>query len=214
MISNDQRLRDRFVVAIDEVLPPAPWLEQRVVDAIHRVPGRPRRGLGWGRVQGSARGLRVVAGVAAGLVVLLAVAAILIGAHLRSQTVPVRPVASPSASAAEVPWNPATSPFIPATVRSAGWPAGGPVPADLSGSWQPAVHNLKTGVLYLGGYSFLIQIIGGNVVVNGSEIDFIVTSCGVERYHYSLSGNTLVLVRTTNVCGLQIPGTYTRLPAA
>jgi hypothetical protein len=36
-------------------------------------------------------------------------------------------------------------------------------------------------VLELGGYSFLIMIISGNVVVNGSEIDFIVDWCGIGR---------------------------------
>ena len=91
------------------------------------------------------------------------------------------------------------------------------MPAELAGSWQPKVHQLKTGVLYLGGYSFLIQTIGGNVVVNGSEIDFMVEPCGVDKFSYTLTGNTLVLARIGTVpppaCAFQLQGTYTRLAA-
>jgi hypothetical protein len=56
-------------------------------------------------------------------------------------------------------------------VRSPSWPPGEPMHANLAGDWQPKVHELKTAVLELGGYSWLGLIISGNVVVNGSEID-------------------------------------------
>jgi len=220
MTTNDTQLRERFVMAIDEAVPPAPWLESRVTEAIQRVPRRRQRAFGLDRVFDFRPGLRMAAGLAAVLIGIAAVAALLMSARLHAPTVPVRPgptVTSPSPSQAEVPWNPSDSPFIPTTVRSPSWPPGGPVPAELAGSWQPKVHQLKTGVLYLGGYSFLVQTIGGNVVVNGSEIDFMVEPCGVDKFSYTLTGNTLVLARIGTVpppaCAFQLQGTYTRLAA-
>ncbi len=220
MSTNDTQLRERFVMAIDEAVPPAPWLEARVTEAIQRVPRRRQRLFGLDVAFDFRPGLRLAAGLAAVLIGIAAVAALLMSARLHAPTVPVKPgptVTSPSPSQAEVPWNPSDSPFTPTTVRSTSWPPGGPVPAELAGSWQPKVHQLKTGVLYLAGYSFLIQIIGGNVVVNGSEIDFMVEPCGVDRFSYTLTGDTLVLARIGKVpppaCAFQFQGTYTRLVA-
>ena len=216
MTTNDTRLRERFVMAIDEVIPPAPWLEARITEAIQRVPPRRRwRVFGLDGAFDFRPSLRLAAGLVAVLMAIAAVAALLMSARLHTPTVPVkRPtVTSPSPTQAEVPWNPPDSTFTPTTVRSPDWPPGGPVPAELAGSWQPKVHQLKTGVLYLGGYSFLIQIIGGNVVVNGSEIDFMVDPCEVDRFSYTLTGDTLVLVRFSMQCGFNFPGTYTRLAA-
>lgn len=216
MTTNDTQLRERFVMAIDEAIPPAPWLEARVTNALQRVPRRRQRAFGLDSAFDFRPSLRLAAGLAAVLIAIAAVAALLMSARVHTPTVPVKKgptVTSPSPSQAEVPWNPPDSTFTPTTVRLPGWPPGGPVPAELAGSWQPQVHQLKSGVIDLGGYSFLSQIIGGNAVVNGSEIDFIVDWCGVDRYHYTLTGNTLVLVRFSSQCGFSFPGTYTRLAA-
>jgi hypothetical protein len=213
-MSNQSRLKERFVMAIDEVIPPAPWLEHRVIEVIRQIRLDKRRRL-WVNGPADLRpSLRIVAGVAAALIAVAAMAALLMSAHLRTSPSPARPtpaLTSPSPNPSEAPWNPSSSAFTPTTVRDPSWPPGGPVPANLAGAWQPQVHNAKTGVLYLGGYSFQIQVIVGNVVVNGSEIDFIYDPCGVDKYRYTLTGDTLVLVRITNVCNIQIPGTYTRL---
>lgn len=88
-----------------------------------------------------------------------------------------------------------------------GWPPGRPVPAGTAGAWQPKVHQLRTFVLELGGCSFLGLVISGNVGINGSEIDFIVDWCGVDRYHYNVTGDTLVLTRISAQCGFSLPGT-------
>ena len=216
MTTNETQLRERFVMAMDEAIPPAPWLEARVAEAIQRAPRRRQRVFGLDWAFDIRPSLRVAAALAAVLVAIAAVAALLMSARLHPPTVPIKrgpTVISPSPNQAEVPWNPPDSTFTPTTVRSPSWPPGGPVPAELAGSWQPQVHQLKSGVIDLGGYSFLSQIIGGNVVVNGSEIDFIVDWCGVDRYHYTLTGNTLVLVRFSAQCGFTFPGTYTRLAA-
>jgi hypothetical protein len=50
-------------------------------------------------------------------------------------------------------------------------------------------------------------VISGNVGINGSEIDFIVDWCGVDRYHYNVTGDTLVLTRISAQCGFSLPGT-------
>jgi hypothetical protein len=207
MTTNETQLKERFVMAIDEAIPPAPWLEARITGAIQRVPRHRQRVFGLNAAFEFRPGLRLAAGLAAVLIAIAAVTALLMSARLHAPTVPVRPgptVTSPSPSQAEVPWNPPDSPFTPTTVRSPSWPPGGPVPAQLAGPWQPKVHQVKTGVLYLGGYSFLIQNIGGNVVVNGSEIDFMVDPCGVDRFSYTLTGDTLVLARSTHAPRLTI----------
>jgi hypothetical protein len=74
-----------------------------------------------------------------------------------------------------------------------------------SAEWNPQLHNGKTGALHLAA--------SGNVVVNGSEMDFIYDVCGVDKYHYTLTGDTLVLVRFVDSCHTGLPGTYHRLPA-
>jgi hypothetical protein len=219
MTTNSTQLRERFVMVMEEA-PPAPWLEARVAEAIQRAPRRRERVFGLDWAFDFRPSLRVAAALAAVLIAIAAVAALLMSARLHTPTVPVKggpTVTSPSPSQAEVPWNPSDSPFTPTTVRSPSWPPGGPVPAELTGSWQPKVHQLKTGVLYLGGYSFLILIIGGNVVVNGSEIDFMVDPCGPARFSYTLTADTLVLARIGNApppaCAFGFQGTYTRLAA-
>ena len=96
------------------------------------------------------------------------------------------------------------------------------MPAQLAGAWQPprsaaiCTASVPSGcILYLGVYTFQVgeeylnppppgnvtPPLYGNVVVNGSEIDFISDTCtanadfGFERFTYTLNGNTLVLTR-------------------
>ncbi|HXJ48811.1 MAG TPA: hypothetical protein VNF91_06560, partial [Candidatus Acidoferrum sp.] len=143
-------------------------------------------------------------------------------------------------------------PFTPSpAVRASNWPPGGPVPAGLAGAWQPPPSSqiCKTAgwsgcTLYLGGNTFQVGeeypngtanngTIGpplfGNVVVNGSEIDFISDTCtatgdfGFQRFTYTLNGNTLVIARAQGpgqsncswvdlpVLWPFLPGAYTRL---
>jgi hypothetical protein len=215
MITNDDRLRKRFMTAIDEVVSPAPWLEGRVVDAVRSAP-RLRRGIAGllDRIEPRSN-IRFAAAGGALLIAAAAIAALLMSDRLHvspAPAAPKTPISIVSPSPAQTPWGPSDSTFTPTTVRSASWPPGGPVPADLAGAWNPQLHNAKTGVLYLGGYSSLVLIQPGNVVVNGSEIDFIYDACGVIRYRYTLTGDTLVLVRISDVCGTGLAGTYVRLP--
>lgn len=214
MSTHENQLRERFMVALDEVVPPAPWLEGRVVDAVRRAP-RPQRGIAglFDRLELRSN-VRFAAALVAVLIAAAAITALLMSNRLHTSPSPAAPrtptsIASPSAS--QTPWNPSDSTFTPTTVRSASWPPGGPVPAGLAGAWNPQLHNGKTGVLYLGGYSSLVQIQPGNVVVNGSEIDFIYDACAVIRYRYTLTGDTLVLTRISDVCGTGLAGTYARL---
>ena len=99
MIANDSELKRMFVLATDEVIPPAPWLESQVVDALNRH-GRSRPvARGSGVIGGFGPGLRLVAGVAAVLVALVAVAALLMNTRLHSSLAPglrSTPVQSPA----------------------------------------------------------------------------------------------------------------------
>jgi hypothetical protein len=118
------------------------------------------------------------------------------------------------------------------------------VPAQLAGSWRPPLSaqmcRLTTSncILHLGAYTFELgdehpqsgnigPPLFGNVVVNGSEIDFMSDistpngDFGFQRYTYSLNGNTLVITRApdpgqSNCWGGQGPwpllaGTYSRV---
>jgi hypothetical protein len=216
MSTNESQLRERFMLAVDEVVHPAPWLEGRVVDAVRRAP-RPPRGIAAliDRLELRSN-VRFAAALAAVLIAAAAITALLMSDRIHTSPSPAAPrtptsIASPVSS--QTPWNPSDSTFTPTTVRSASWPAGGPVPANLAGAWNPQLHNGKTGVLYLGGYSSLVMIQPGDVVVNGSEIDFIYDPCGINRYRYTLTGDTLVLTRISDVCGTGLAGTYKRLPS-
>jgi hypothetical protein len=96
------------------------------------------------------------------------------------------------------------------------------VPAQLAGAWQPprSASICKASlpsdcILYLAVYTFQVgeeylnppppgnvtPPLYGNVVVHGSEIDFISDTCtanagfGFERFTYTLNANTLVLTK-------------------
>jgi hypothetical protein len=231
MKTNETQLRQMFVTATDEVVPPAPWLEAHVVDAVRRRARTRRRIIDVAALAGFGPSLRLTAGVVAILVAVVAVAALLMSARLlHHSTVP-----GGRSSTVQTPEG-SIIPFIPSpAVRAATWPAGGPVPAELTGSWQ---KSQLTPTLHLAGYTFQLgeerngpninPAAFGNVVVNGSEIDFISDACtadaqpGLERYTYSLSGNVLVLTRLLVPgqanCSDQGPwpnfaGTYSRVPA-
>jgi hypothetical protein len=226
MTLNDSQLQQMFVRATDEVIPPAPWLESKVVDAIQRRPQVRRRLIDLGAIGGLGSGLRLAAGLVAVLLVVGTVAALLMsGRLLHSPTVPggrSTTVQTPS------PSPPRTFTPSPA-VRASNWPPGGPVPAQMAGGWQ---QNPSAQILHLGGYTFELgdvqpepNICGycvvGNVVVNGSEIDFIDDTCtakadfGFERFTYTMSGNTLVLTRAQgpgqSACRWLLAGTYSRV---
>jgi hypothetical protein len=213
MMTTDSELRRRFVMAIDEVLPPAPWLAGQVGDAVQRERRGGRRAL-----EGGGPRLRLAAGAAAILITVIAVTTLLFTSGLSNRTVP-------NPSRIQTPLPSPTYTFTPSpAVRSASWPPGGTVPAQLAGCWQPKLLQ-PTDTLCLGGYSFDFgrDFITGNVVVNGSEIDFISDTCTVEatygydRYHYTVTGGALVLTKfpTSNTgggnCGWHLQGSYTKL---
>lgn len=215
-MTTENELKRNFSVAIDEVIPPAPWLEAQVSDALRR-----RKRAHRGPAFGSGRGIGFAAGLATLLIGLLAVTALLLTTRIQSRPVPVNPptpVATPSP----------TFTFTPSpAVRSASWPAGGPVPAQLAGCWQSQRYpNNPTYEVCLGQYSFDFGqgFAAGNVVVNGSEIDFISDTCtlnatfGYDRYSYTITGSTLVLTKfpTSNTgawgnCGWRLQGSYTKV---
>ncbi len=212
MKPNESHLRQMFVRATDEVIPPAPWLETRVVDAAERRGTAARQVFNLAALRGFGPGLQLTAGVIAVLIALVAVAALLMSARLLHQpTVPGgRSTSVQTPGGAIIPFTPSPA------VRAAGWPPGGPVPAELAGAWQ---KSQLTPTLHLAAYSFQLgeerdgpnidPVAYGNVVVNGSEIDFISDVCtaraqpGLERYSYTLTGNILVLTR------LHFPGEST-----
>jgi hypothetical protein len=224
-VSTETDIRRNFVLAIDDAIPPAPWLEEKVRETLRREARPPR-----GRVTPLVRELRLAAAVAALLIVALALSMLLFGVHLRSAPVPAHhPSASPSPTISFTP-SPA--------VRDPKWPAGGPVPASLQGCWQSTKYaNNPFYTLCIAGYSFDFgQGAGvGNVVVNGSEIDFISDTCtpdgnyGYDRYRFQLTNGVLMLVKfpspppptgTTSSagawgnCGWRMAGTYTLLASS
>lgn len=229
MKRNGNQLQQMFVRATDEVIPPAPWLESQVMDALHRR-GRARSGLiDLGTLGAFGSGLRLTAGLAALLIAVGTVAALLMSAHLLpSLSIPgarSTTVGTPSP-------NPAHQ-FTPSpAVRGSNWPPGGPVPAAMAGSWR---SSSIAPILHLGAYTFQLgeeydnpnlgPLVFGDVVVNGSEIDFMSNVCttsgdfGFERFTFTLSANILVITKAQgpgqSYCGSGwpwLPGTYSRVP--
>jgi hypothetical protein len=248
-MSSERALRREIELWVEGATPPAPWLEQTVIAAVrasqegrHRTGPRPQRD--FGALGGFGSGLRLAAGLAALLIAVGAVAALLMGARLlHNPTVPGRTTttATPSSNPI-IPFNPSPA------VRASNWPPGGPVPSALAGAWHGPLGVANCGsttshcTLHLGGYSFQVgeetpaapdpggtigPALFGNVVVNGSEIDFISDICtlkgdfGFERFTYTMNGDTLVLTRApgpgqSNCVGGQgfwspLAGTYSRV---
>ena len=227
MMMTDAELQRMFVRATDEVVPPAPWLEAQVVDTVHKHVPAGWRGIHLGGLGRFGPGLRVVAGLAALLIAISAVVGLLTSARLIHSTVPGRSTHVQTSTPAVI------IPFAPSpAVRDPRWPSGGPVPAALAGSWQ---LTSSSPILHMAAYTFQLgdetpdptrypwnigPDLYGNVVVNGSEIDFIAETCQyayaytVERYTYTLSGDTLMIARGPGQtqCGWpKLEGTYTRL---
>ena len=226
MTMTDKELRRRFVMAVDEVLPPAPALESRVRDDLRLEQGPGRRTLPGTSISRHRSGLLFAAGLAAILVGIIVVS-LLFGVRILQPIAPSHqpiPVASPSAYQ-----------FIPtATNRLASWPAGGAVPAELAGCWQSQNRpNDPAFEVCLGQYSFDVGrgYSVGNVVVNGSEVDFFSDVCGsnvarpYDGYRYTISGSRLVLTNLSKLiargtglvdswssCGWELDGSYSRLP--
>ena len=203
MSTKERELKERFAAAIDEVLPPAPWLKARIVDALSRR--HRRRAFGLDTMAGFSPGLRLAPGLVAILIAVATVATLLISSHIHLTS-------SPAGPNTHVQTPLPTPTFTPSpAVRSATWPPGGPVPAPLAGCWRP---KLDSETLCLGGYTFEFanSSLGGNVVVNGNEIDFISDVCtqagtfGFDRYHYTISGTTLTLMRLRDATTSSSPG--------
>lgn len=229
MKSSDTQLQQMFVRATDEVIPPAPWLEAHIADALQRRSRARGRWIGLGALQGLRPGLRLAAGLVAILIAVSAVVALLMSARLLNSTVP-------GARSTSVPTStpPFSVPFTPSpAVKDPKWPAGGPVPAQLAGAWQ---RTPSDPILYMAAYTFQLgleipdpvsrdgtigPILYGNVVVNGSELVFMAdlgcifsNKSGFESFTYTLSGDTLVITRTAAPgqlnCGWpKLEGTYT-----
>lgn len=229
MTLTDKELRRRFVMAVDEVLPPAPALESRLRHQLDLEQRPARRTLSGGSIFGHRSGLRLAAGLAAIVIAISLVTALLFSARPLGLIVPSHqstPLASPSNGYEFTPT---------ATTRSASWPAGGPVPADLAGCWQSQKHpNDPVFEVCLGQYSFDVGrgYSVGNVVVNGSDVDFFSDACGsnvampYDGYRYSITGGQLVLtslakliargtgpVDSWSSCGWELDGSYSKLPS-
>jgi hypothetical protein len=227
MMVTDKELRRRFVMAFDEAIPIAPSLETRVNGALKQEDLRSHAWRG-GVLFGLGSGLRLAAALAALLIAITVVTTLLYSARLHQPISPSRPqtpLASPSPSYRFTP---------SASSRAANWPPGGPVPAVLEGCWQSQKYpNSTTFEVCMGQYSFDFGqgLTTGNVVVNGSEIDFISDICtpdakfGYDRYHYAITGTTLVLTKfptpnSSNLpssagawgnCGWKLEGSYTKV---
>jgi hypothetical protein len=225
----DSQLRQSFVQATDEVIPPAPWLETQVVDALRqRRRVRPRwRDLG--AIGGFGPGLRLAAGLVALLIAVAGVAVLMVSARSHTSTVP-----GGTSTTIQTPSPSPTATFRPSpAVRASYWPPGEPVPAQLAGSWQSQISSRQ---IDLGGYTFQPRDASGcacdsgNVEVSASAIYFMTDTCtpsaslnpvnkfGYEKYSYTLTGTTLILVRAPDPgqsnCGFSFQGSYTRIASS
>ncbi len=142
------------------------------------------------------------------------------------------PIASaPTASAqtatpvAVVP-TPDSAPCATPAAHAANWPVGGPVPAELSGTWSDVRNPSYVVDLRCNDFN-ISQVIYGNVVVRGSKIDFIQESVGADpnggfvcdapsgekpvlviEYDWTLNGGQLQITRTSaNFCHWVLSGT-------
>ena len=143
-----------------------------------------------------------------------------------TSTSAARPNAHPATPAAVV--TPDNTPCPSAAAHPANWPAGGPVPPELSGSWSDVRNPSYVMDLHCNDFNFS-QAIYGNVVVRGSKIDFIQESVGddpnggfvcdspsgdkpvlVIEYNWMLTGGQLQITRTSpNLCHWAFSGTTT-----
>ena len=215
----DSELRRRYVLALDEVLPPAPALQASVNEALRAEQRSRTRRRTAPMFFGS--GLRLTAGVAALIVGIIAASALVMSGRV---------FVSPATSHA-----PQSYRFLPTyATPAADWPQGGPVPSSLAGCWQLQTR-LSDGryELCLGQYSFDLGQgwSVGNVVVQGGEIEFfrsdicaLNSSRPANSYRYSLAGGKLTLINLDKLvpggtgaanndssCGWELDGTYFKL---
>jgi hypothetical protein len=183
-VDNDRALKTAFRRALDDVLPPVPWLEAAVTENL-RTRSR-RRSVDGGPSKTQPRRTPLphpVVQLAAGvLIVLLAAAAVVTFLELRYS-------ASLSAPAGAI-----TSP-LPSP------PRGGPVPAQLDGAWKqvadPTVFMILTGTDFSSAGPAGSS--AGKVAVNGSEIDFynrtlctVALPGGIAKYRWTISAGLLI----------------------
>ena len=204
-------LRREIHSAFDSIAPSTAYVPGRVIDTLlAEDAGRRRK-------ERIMLRLRAPLSFVAAVIVIALVAAILVGgrmiADLRSGTNPV-PVGQPH-SQGPVPLHP-------------GWPAGNPVPLQLQGDWYmlasesqalagtctpPLTNTSCMFKLHLTGttYQWFTNVPGydpgtaGNVVVNGSEIDFfngpqcfIKLPAGVGHYRWTLDASDTLSFKELN----------------
>jgi hypothetical protein len=182
-VDNERQLRTVFRRALDDVLPPVPWLEAAVTENLrrrrtHRSVDIPRKS------QPIRTGLpRPVVQLAAALLILvLAAVAVVTFLELRYsalQSAPAGALTTPSPSA----------------------PLGGPVPAELDGAWKQVATDPTVVMILTGTDVSTAGPLGsgvGKVAVNGSEIDFYNgTECnialpgGIGKYRWRISAGLL-----------------------
>jgi len=143
---------------------------------------------------------------------------------------PITSAPTPSAQRATpvavVPTPDGTPCPTPPAHHPANWPAGGPVPPELSGNWKDVRNPSHAIDLHCNDFNFS-QVIYGNVVVRGSKLDFIQESIGddpnggfvcdapsgdkpvlVIEYNWMLTGGQLQITRTSaNLCHWAFTGT-------
>jgi hypothetical protein len=142
MKSNDSQLQQMFVRATDEIIPPAPWLEDQIAGALQQRKRARRQPIASGAFGGFGSGLRLAAAVAALAIAIATIAALLMSARLIHS--PIQP--GGKSPVAETPAQSQIVPFTPSPpVRASNWPPGGPVPAQLTGAWQPPLNSEMQG---------------------------------------------------------------------
>jgi hypothetical protein len=183
-VDNDRALKTAFRRALDDVLPPIPWLEAAVAEDLRTRSGRrsvdgspsktqPRR---------AASPRPVIQLAATVLIVVLATAAIVTFLELRFSDVGMAPAGAIT--------RPSPSP-----------PQGSPVPAQLDGAWKqvrdPTVVMILTGTDFSSAGPAGSS--AGKVAVNGSEIDFyngtlctIALPGGIGKYRWTISAGLLI----------------------
>ncbi len=135
------------------------------------------------------------------------------------------PSAQPATPVATVP-TPDNTPCPTQAVHPANWPAGGPVPLELSGTWIDVRNPSYAADLHCNDFNFS-RVIYGKVVARGSKLDFIQESIGndpnggfvcdapsgdkpvlVIEYNWTLTGGQLQITRTSaNLCHWAFSGT-------
>lgn len=185
-MDNERELRTAFRRALDDVLPPVPWLETAVTDDLRKRRTHGSADSSSSKTQPRSTALRrPPVQLAAGVLIL--VLAVTVGVtflelrHAAQQSAPAGAVTNPSLST----------------------PRGGPVPLQLDGAWKevadPSVVMILTGTnvaLSGGGLTG-----AGKVAVNGSEIDFYNgTACaiplpgGIGKYRWTITGGLLKFI--------------------